>query len=371
MKIGIVTFHRALNYGAVLQAFALQTFLYQKGHAPFIIDHHHGSRHEGVRKYIGRTFKETLARWTFIRREIVFLNFGRRYLFISKQAYVREQDLIDNPPVADAYISGSDQIWNPNFLHHRKDERAFLLEFGMSKTRRIAYAASFGVSSLPPDWSFRFAQHLKRYNYVSIREKNALSIVAKLGYSGISWVPDPTLLLSADDYQRGLRLDDIGRNVVFSYIIHDQISDCITQTREYVCKRLSIPYIETFDRSTVRILIGGVLNPCKWLSLLKNSHFVVTNSYHGTVFSILFERPFIVLPIAGDFSGMNGRIESLLECVGLEGRLLKQFDQNRIEEICAEQINWDSIKTRIKDFSAIGSAFLENALSSQETETVS
>lgn len=366
MNVGIVTFHGATNYGAVLQAFALQTFLKKAGHSPFFVDHHYGRMPKGVRRYVGRSRRDTLARWAACRRRSVFADFRRRYLVLSEKAYVCEQDLIENPPTADAYICGSDQIWNPNYLKLRKDERAFWLEFGEKEVRRIAYAASLGVSSLSPDWSRRFAQHLKRFDLVSVREKHAVPMIAELGRSNVVWVPDPALLLTADVYEGSLHLTEGEQNLVFSYIIDQPVPELVTRTRKCVCKCLSLPCIETYERSSLRILLSGVPDPCRWLSLLKTSRFVVTNSFHGAIFSLLFKRPFVVLPLEGATAGMNGRIDSLLGRVGLEDRFVTQFDIHRITELCTNSINWDFVGEKMGDFAAIGSAFLAKALSAAD-----
>ena len=366
MKIGIVTFHGASNYGAVLQAFALQTFLKQAGHSPFFIDHHHGIMPHGIRKYVGRSPGDTLARWAACRRRSVFADFRRQYFDLSEKTYLSEQALTENSPVADAYICGSDQIWNPNYLKLPKDERAFWLDFGNKKIRRIAYAVSLGVSSLSPEWSRRFAYHLEHFDSVSVREKNAVPILAELGRSDTAWVPDPTLLLTADDYERGLDLIEVSEELVFSYTLGPSVPDVLRKTRECVCNSFALPLVEAYDRNSLRILLKGVLTPCRWLSLLKASRFVVTNSFHGLVFSLLFKRPFVVLPLQGTVAGMNGRIESLLAYVGLEDRLITHFDSHRITELCANPIEWDAVGKKIRAFSEIGSAFLTKALSAAE-----
>jgi hypothetical protein len=365
MNIGIVTFHRGNNYGAVLQAFALQTFLKNAGHSPYFVDHHYGSMANGIRRYLNRSPQATIALWKDIRRGNCFSEFRRRHLVLSEKAYVCEQDLDENPPVADAYICGSDQIWNPNFLSQHKDEVAHFLDFGGHDVRRIAYAASLGVTSLSPDWSLRIAQHLKRFDSVSVREKNAVPMIAALGRPDVVCAPDPTLLLSADVYEKNLRLVECEPDVVFSYSLNQMVPECVTRTREGVCKHLGLPFVETYERNLFRLLIGGMTDPCRWLSLLKSSRFVVTNSFHATVFSIIFKRPFIVPRTEGQHSGMNSRLESLLAQVGLEDRFVSSCSQKQIVELCANPINWGFVEGRIKECAAIGAAFLAKALSSK------
>jgi len=362
MKIGIVTWHRATNYGAVLQAFALQTFLQQTGHEPYFIDHHYGIEPKGVRKYVGRSPKDTLARWAGLKRQAVFDNFGRKFLVLSELPYCGENDLVEHPPAADAYICGSDQIWNPAFLKQAKDERAYWLDFGDRRVSRISYATSLGVASLSEDWSRRYSRHLTRFDHVSVREKDGAAIVAGLGCPDVAWVPDPTLLLPPDTYERRLSLACRGQNRIFSYFLGKEIPELAIQARLHACKCLSIPFNEAYERSSIRILLGRMPDPCQWLSWLKTSRFVVTNSFHAVIFSVLFRRPFVALAREGAAAGMNGRIESLLSALGLECRIMAQYDANRIEELCASPMDWDAVEQKTKAFSKIGAGFLANAL---------
>lgn len=362
MNIGIVTFHRANNYGAVLQAFALQTFLKNAGHSPYFVDHHYGSTASGIRRYLNRSPQATIALWKDIRRGNCFAKFRRRHLVLSEEAYVCEQDLVENPPVADAYICGSDQIWNPNFLSQRKDEVAHFLDFGGHDTRRIAYAASLGVTSLSPDWSLRMAQHLKRFDSISVREKNAVPMIAALGRPDVVCAPDPTLLLSAGVYEKSLCLVECEPNVVFSYLLTREDPECDIKLRECVCKYLGLPFIETYEQNPYRLLVSGMTDPCRWLSVLKSSRFVVTNSYHATIFSLIFKQPFIVVQTKGQHSGINSRLESLLKQVGLHDRFVSQVNEKQIIELCNNPINWKLVEARVQEFSEIGEAFLAKAL---------
>ncbi|MCU0915847.1 MAG: polysaccharide pyruvyl transferase family protein [Planctomycetes bacterium] len=366
MNIGIVTFHRAANYGAVLQAFALQTFLRQAGHSPFLVDHHYGSAPETARKRAGFSLRKMLADGVTRRRHAVFAEFRRRYLAVSETSYRSEQALMENPPAADAYICGSDQIWNPRYLTLPKDERASFLGFGETEVRRIAYAASLGVSSLAPEWSRRLAEHLQRFDRVGVREKDAVRLIAGLGRSDVVWTPDPTLLLPAEVYERILPLIERDHRLVYSYILHPPASELVRRTRECICRCLSLPYIETFKRGVLRVLCGGGPDPCQWLSTLKSAQFVVTNSFHGAVFSLLFRRPFIVLPLEGASAGMNGRMESLLHRVGLADRFVTQYDSRQITQLCTAAIDWDAVAANVRAFAAVGSAFLGEALSTSD-----
>lgn len=362
MKIGIATFHRASNYGAVLQAFALQTFLRSKGHDPFFMAHQFGMPPPGYKKYLGKTPSGTLARWATIRRSIVFLQFARTYLRCSSNSVFDSHDTIKHPPEAEAYVCGSDQVWNPSYLQRPIDERLFFLDFGPDKIRRVAYAASLGVESIPSEWCSRFVNHLRRFDYIGVREKEAARMLAELSGKSVEWVPDPTLLLDASAYREVLGISSRARSEIFSYTLDKTVSPLVNKTRNCVKSSLNLPLVETYVRNSLCVLMHGVPSPSQWLASLATSRFVLTNSFHGTIFAILFHRPFIVLPVEGRMSGMNTRITSLLERLGLTERFVSKFNANMIDHFCHEPIDWTSVDERKRVFATTGAAFLGKAL---------
>jgi len=368
MKIGISTFHSEPNYGAVLQAFALQTFLGENGYDPFFIDYRRNPPSRNLRNYIGHSVTGTAAKLALNRRRKDFHDFRLKYLNVSETIYANKDDLINNPPKADAYICGSDQIWNPNFFRGENDECAYFLKFGSTDIARIAYAPSFGVSSLSQEWTKRVSYNLERFDAVSVREKNALSIASTLGRKDAVWVPDPTLLLQADKYKKLFNLSATNNNYIFSYILDKPSREVILQTKAYVSQFFSSPCFEAYERNNTKVFLRGVLAPCSWLSMLMNSKFVMTNSFHCAVFSILFRRPFIIIPLAGATAGMNGRIESLLEKTGLEDRIVREYDKDNVMKLCKNEINWDTVEEKINDFAKIGALFLSTSLHNSSTK---
>jgi hypothetical protein len=362
MNIGIATFHKAANYGAVLQAFALQTFLRKSGYSPFFINHDYGKPPGGFRRFLGKTPQDTLKRWAAVRRRSVFFNFVKQYLIVSPGLYSGKGDLgIDRH--IDACICGSDQVWNPNYLRTEKDERLFFLDFCPKDAKKISYAASLGTGTLSPEWTSRFVTHLSSFDFIGVREKRATDLLAKISGKNIQWVPDPTLLLTAEDYRQAFALEKSEQKYIFSYTLDKKISKNVTLSRKTVSSTLGYPMHETYERNFLKILMRGVYDPCQWLTMLANSRFVLTNSFHGTVFALLFQRPFIVLPIEGKATQSNIRMESLLERLGMEERFVKTFDEHKINQLCSKSIDWNSINKKIITFSNEGAFFLKQALS--------
>jgi len=367
MKIGIMTFHAASNHGAALQAYALQTQLQKMGHEPFFINYQYGEKpKKGLLRWIGRTPANTLEKIDKQFRYMPFIPFQEKYLNIGNDCYFDHDQLDTAPPKADIYLCGSDQVWNPNFLSKEKDERAFWLDFGNNKMRRVAYAPSFGATELSDDVYARYAVYAKRFDAISVREKNGIELLEKLGRKDAVCVPDPTLLLDPNEYQQiESKYQETRKRYLFSYQLqtrHSRPTHAIP-INNTVCLALGLNLYQSYSISFLyNIFHGRYLNPARWLYKLHKSDFIVTNSYHATVFAILFHRPFITILRQGVSSGMNSRIESLLELVGLQRRAVTEFDLRRVEELCHEEIDWHGTDANIQEYRRIGLQFLENAL---------
>lgn len=355
MKIGIITFHWATNYGAVLQAYALQTYLAQYGHDVKVID------------YIPYTFEKKLVNcfitkqpWRIPSNLLEYLKelklnaFRTKHLNLSRR-YHSAEDLQRNPPTYDVYICGSDQIWNPSFtaVGEGKITLNYFLDFGPANVTRVAYAASFGCNQYPEDLLRCVAPVVSKFNAVSVRENSGCQIAYKMGVANVSLMPDPTLLLQANDYE-GLLLSPrkIKNNYSFFYALHAG-QETIKEIKNYFSNHLRRHII---DAGSQRIGIED------WLTFIKNSDFVVTNSYHGVVFSIIFRKPFIAVPVEGVMSGMNDRIYTLLEKIGLQVRMLGCQDENRINDILTQTIEWEEVDKRIASLRKEAFLFFEKGL---------
>lgn len=366
MKIGIMTFHAALNYGAALQAFALQTHLQKIGHDPFFINYHYGALpRKGLLRWIGRTPSITFAKVNNEFRKKPFIHFQKEYLTVGRDKFFNHAQLQSNPPKAGAYICGSDQIWNPHFMKLEKDKHAFWLDFGGAEVRRIAYAPSFGTRELSREIRFQYGNHAKRFDAISVREKDGVELAKGLGRHDAVWVPDPTLLLDQDEYARvEKRIDSSQKPYLFSYQLGTDNAALALRVNANICSTLGLIENVTYRRSLIRnILHNGYFGPGEWLFKLRQSCYVVTNSFHATVFSLLFHKPFIVLLRSGRDAEMNSRVTSLLNVVGLRNRAIKNFDYGRIEELCHEEVDWNHVYDKVRQFREVGFRFLREALS--------
>lgn len=345
MKIGIVTFHWATNYGAVLQAYALSSYLNSLGNETEIIDYYPLKYKKNIiSAFMTRHLQAIPRRIKEIGKEKKIEEFRKRNLKRTKY-YSSENQLKMKAPVYDCYICGSDQIWNMSFLRYgeRKKTYVYFLSFAPADKILASYAASFGTTAYAEDLKKDIINKLQRFDFISVREATGLKIVKDLGFSNACVVPDPTLLLKKEDYKKFIRNSRIKHKYAYAYMLHGKDKDADDV----------FTYLKNNNISVIPCDNGGVEN---WLTDIYYSELVVTNSFHGVVFSILFERPFVAVLIKD--SGMNDRIITLLDKLGLLDRI---FDGNL--KIIDKPIDWEMVSEHLSDYRSIGCNYINRILS--------
>lgn len=364
LKIGILTFWWSNdNYGQLLQCYALQKYLRDAGHDAFLI--RYDSRNDFIRTpFILRCLKalNPVLLCKFLQYKIQhkinskklleesklndrhFDDFRAKYIVQSETVYTSYNQLKENPPEADVYIVGSDQVWN--FYEHRLNQcwnlvHAYFLDFGSTQIKRISYAASWGKTALPHDFIKEISPLLKKFDYVSVREKSGINLCRKCGYKTAEFRCDPTLLLTAEDY-RSLYKENYGTSkrknpYLFLYMLNNTCDFDIQKVYEFAeRKNLEIVYvtgngkIDRYEKTFATIP--------QWLSLIDNAEYVVTNSFHCCVFSLLFEKKFGVVPLTKTLAGMNSRIETLSEIFGIKPRWIMEHG-NGAFSVLEEEVN--------------------------------
>lgn len=356
MKIGILTLPLHTNYGGILQAYALQTVLERMGHEVYVI---HLKRDEipnfSWKKKIMCYTKRFFFRYILGRKTypIFFEENERKALpiirqntdrFIKKHIkyyHINRFEEIGNEKFFDAYVVGSDQIWRKNSSPW-SIENSFLQFDKHSDTVKIAYAASFGIEK----WDFTIEQTeicralAKRFDIITVREKSGVELCKKHLGINAKWVLDPTMLLNVKEYQKMAKDGNVSKSGgdLLVYILDidkekDKIVNEIAINREltpfYANKRV-YDYFSPIEERTQPSVES-------WLRGFTDAKFVVTDSYHGCVFSILFHKPFIVLLNEG--RGLE-RIKSLLEMFNLKNRLIvSPKDATKIQD----DIDWKRI----------------------------
>lgn len=361
MKVGILTFHRAPNAGAVLQAFALQSTLRRLGHQVEFIDYE-PQRKLFLREFVGKGFVKTIHKLEDRTRGFRHGLSDSYHRVLSKATtkYRSIEELRAEPPAFDAYIAGSDQIWNVG--SKGKVDNAFYLDFGPKSVRRIAYAASFGQCSVPASLGGQIASLLEGFDAIGIREDNGARFASELlgGRKPVIQVMDPTFLLTPSDYAPILEACPEANERLVTYILaeyHAPQLRILERTRE----RLGVPMINLRNPDTcVRLgrSVDRVVDPYRWLGAISQARFVLCSSFHAVVFSLLYHREFLaVSPYP------NARVQSLLALVGLEGRFMTDYDQGSVDRAMDSPVDWATVDGLLAQHAAESLRFLEEALS--------
>lgn len=361
MKIGVVTFWWTCdNYGQLLQAYGLQLVLREMGHEPFIIKYDRRRDVDHSLKARLHTLKDILLlrcsiKTVFNRKNEFtendlrkFSMFRDRYLNFSK-LYTTYEELKTDPPLADVYIVGSDQVWHfPSRLFYKLKNWAnvYFLNFGSESIKRISYAASFSLDDISTDFCKFITPLLKRFSLVTVRETSGISICKKCLVKFPLLALDPTLLLTSNQW-RSLASDiSYPSNMLLCYLLANQCTISFDEVYNFSLKYgWNIKYIASQGQKATYDAITPSIE--EFLSLVSSARFVVTNSFHGTVFSIIFNIPFLVIPLCGEFQSMNDRIFTLLKIFQLEDRIYSTTEDlyNQLQM----NIKWESVNNILSE----------------------
>lgn len=365
MKIGILTFHGADNYGSVMQAYALSSYLKNRGHQAEIVDYYF--EHDYRQYRVFRAYRYATHPQSFVadlidigphmRRRKNFEAFRRDVLPLSKGKKLSLEQLKAAAKEYDCLICGSDQIWNLDCTGGVND--AYFLKFADAGVRKIAYAPSMGMDEAGEDVLRAIAREIEGFDAVALREQSSADMLAPYLSRKVGSVVDPTLLLNPSDYRELLDAApvDKAQKYVLLYILgstrgYGHVLDYAAELAR--SKGLKLKYIIDTNNG-MRRLSGDNMsgcNPCTFLSLIQNAQFVVSNSFHATVFSILFRRKFVSFARGKS----SRRMQDLLEKLGIPERM---FDTG--SSIDAE-IDYDSVHEKIRTLRASSEEYLLNAL---------
>lgn len=349
-EVGILTFHCSDNFGAMLQAYGLKRFLREHGiqaeivrYAPFFMTARHWWAPywpaAGLRNW-ARSMTNTLAQFfqhllhwrEFAARRSNMARFRREYLIDVRQPRIRFSPGLRRLSYR-TYLVGSDQIWNPGITHGLR--RVYFGGFQSDRKERvIAYAASLGGASLPPQYDREFARLLRNVDAVSLREAEAAPYVKRFYHGKITTALDPVFLLEKTAWQEvehlPSRLDYIlvyatERNPSMATYIHE------------LSRKTGLRVVELEEpRAGSPGEVDATAGPAEFLGYIHRAAYVVTNSFHGTAFSILYQKQFLAFA----HSAVNTRIANVLRLHGLEDRLCQTGG-----DIDAP-VDWDAVRER-------------------------
>lgn len=379
MKIGILTFSSTNdNYGQLFQGYALQKYLQLQGHDAYLICYVYQPRWPLLKKIskmalvyplVKRIMNYKNRQWLMLlakkneRRN--FETFRKQYIRQSVVSYSRLKELRRHPPIADCYMAGSDQIWS--FLSRKKEYSVYFLSFGSETIRRIAYAASFGMTHYPEAFRPRLKRELKRFDHISVREADGIRICEEVGYKA-QQVLDPTFLLPVSVYRSFVeKLPQFSGEYAYLYILNVlTASEIEWETLTCVLQERAWQPIFTVSsgclqaREIFEVDDYYYATPQEWLTRIYYSQVVVTTSFHGVVFSLLFHKNFIFFPLKNKFSVGNNRVYDLLDKVGLSAKIIE--DATFIREAIHIPVSWQSVDDRLQPLKAQSISYLEKAL---------
>ena len=348
MKIGIITILKVNNYGAELQAYALQRILNCLGFDAEIIDYlfyknpgHKNTRQSkptfklGLKKRLAETIYPLYAKGKTLfcsraknKRAQRFELFHEENTRMSR-TYRCVEDLLNAHMDYDIYMVGSDQVWNPG-IYSSLDP--YFLKFAPVDKKCLAYASSFGVSEIPVYARSYYGEALKRFDAIGVREEIGVMLVKDLSGKTAHWVLDPTLLLTKDDWLKVASVPQEISRFEKGYILLYELTPCpyILQLARHVNDILHVPIVRICKNASVEDKDKSILNvvdagPSEFVGLFAHARFVITNSFHGTAFAINLERDFYtVTPLRKQ---NNSRQQSLLKLFSLENRLIVEGDK--------------------------------------------
>lgn len=338
MKAAVISSYACIrtsnNYGALMQYYALQEYLKSRGHEAFWIKSIIPQR--GIRVLLRhvKNYKSLRLIKRYHDCHKSFYEFVDKYLNVSSREFKGNDDLIQNIPEADFYITGSDQVWGGELKEN------YLL-FVPESRQKIAYAASFGRDKIDERQMKVIAPWIKDIPYVSVREASGVEICRQIGVDS-EHLLDPTLLIDAQKYPSA---GEFGNDRIFCYFLNvvskadlgiEQIRR-IAEDESLDLRIASCQYSEKYfdDKELI------TPSPEEWLTNYKKARYVVTNTFHGTAFAIIFRKPFATILQTGESSSQNTRMLSLLVMFGLENRI---SSADTLKDVLNTPIDWVKVE---------------------------
>ena len=357
----MLTFHNAENYGATLQAYALKQTLKELGLDASFVNYENKkilSDYKLIKTNSLKSFFSSL--WYLprnLKRKRSFKSFSYVYLDTNTKVYSSkeeiEQDIIDK----DIFVAGSDQILNPALTDGLSD--VYTLNFNNENIKKIIYGASIGNEELLQKYFTDFKEKLAGLDNISVREASVVESLENIISNKVEHVIDPTLLLSKTEWDKLIEENKVcdlsSKKYILVYTLFE--SEEITKIANYISKvtGLKIIHFRKYNVYKNELMNLYSYGPVDFVNAFKNAKYVITNSFHGTVFSLIYEKNFYsVLP-----NERAGRIKDLLQDLELETRII----QNEEDVIFDGNINYSLVNEKIEALKAKSKDFLKKGIS--------
>lgn len=366
MKIGILTFHNAYNYGAILQAFATQTLLESMGHSSEIINYNNNFVNYTYQKLHFKwkgssTFKKFFFVWFYAksilqkRKEERFELFKNKKLHISANCYSSGNEV--DASLYDVILLGSDQIWNPTLTDGLDPVYFGQVKKGIG-TKVISWSPSSSYIDYSDEELKQMALLLSNISCLSVREEELRKIVFNLTKRNVRVTLDPTLMLQSKVWL-SLCHEVVERNYVLVYAVKNR--EATTNLAKIIAKKFNkrIIVIKASVRPEIHPYVRNTCSPTDFLSYIRYADYVVSSSFHGTAFAILFKKQFVnYVPK----STKDSRIVTILNNLGLNSRMAnEEYNINNISSI----IDYEEVNKRLDIMKSKSYDFLNQALFSK------
>lgn len=371
MKIGLLSFHTAANFGAALQAYALQDFLESKGFDVEYLDYQNHYRRmvydmpyrikvciRNGKIIDALTFALGLPIMNIRKRK--FVKFSQKYLHISSKTFYTPQELKASNCLYNKFIVGSDQVWNPR---NNGRDISYLLDFVEDKSKTISYSSSFGILEVPDFLREDYARCLSQIQYLSTREQSGVNIIKEITGRDAKLVLDPVFLLTKEQWKILAYDSPEDGEFLFSYTNRkDQMANFLKTTGYDIS---SMKHHKLSRYTTIRDFINPLIkvkydmSPIEFLSNISGAKLVISASFHCISLSIILNRPFICF-LTGD-DGKDERLKTLLTHFGLWDRVYRK--DMALEDVL-RPIDWDNVNRLLEEKRRESISFLLNSLNS-------
>ncbi len=371
MKIGILTYHNTLNFGAALQCYALYRFCLNLGFEVEIIDYRNW-RIENNKKPIAvikkrgkdkinirNIIKSVLIYPVFKLKKNAFYKFNRNFMKFSKKNYSTRKELIENPPIYDKYIIGSDQVWNYNI---NGDDSTFLMDFVSDKNKIFTFASSFGLKKIGKEKESTYRNLLSLIPVISVREVQAANIIYELTGKKVRVICDPVFLISKEEWLELIKFKNTNNNknictYFLNYNTRKQFEKELNKDYNFNnCKHVKLAGgIKIKDLMSPKVHVKFSNGPIEFLKHINEAKYVFTDSFHATAFSILLNKKFLVF-LSGD-KGKDSRIINILEQFKMKDRIFTDSLENVYNDI-----NYDENNKKCNALKEEATEYLKNNL---------
>lgn len=368
-KVGIVTFHNTDNYGAELQAYALQETVKSLGdkYDVKIIDYRNSILEKNYKLFsikgenIRLKIRSLIGNIIYLKKNICRRKSFRMYRksnFYLTSKYKSDKKIKNEYPKFDIYITGSDQVWNHNIVGELSD--IYTLNFGDKNIRRISYAASIGLNSISEEYKEIYFKKLQCLDSISVREKKAKDILNQIVNKNIEVVLDPTLLLTKIEWNKkieNLEKKNKKEKYILAYVVAPDKE--YTKIVNQLSKKTGLKIIHFGKKDIYKGIQESAYTegPLEFINYIRNAEYVVATSFHATVFSIIFNKNFFIVP----HKNTSSRVTNLLERLNLSDRIFYSNEEFEKFNINAE-IDWNSVEKMLSIERTNSIDWLKNAL---------